>query len=167
MLKNFKLSCFIFSLLAFTASIPIMLIEKDYIFAVFLWMILFLGGGTIPIIQGIMISSLKPELRASANSISNTLSNLLGFLPAPFIYGVIYDNTKDTQPKLAMSMVLSYSGIGVILIGIAMFFRYKNWEEIVRRNIKTTNKDKSEEKDSLLSKSLQEKKYSDEQIKTF
>jgi hypothetical protein len=103
-------------------------VSSEVLFSFLLTSILFFGGAIIPVIQGIMISSLKQDLRAAGNSISNIFQNLLGFLPAPFVYGIIYENTKNTQPKLAMIIILSYSLIGVIFIGLTMIFRYKYWE---------------------------------------
>lgn len=140
--------CLIFGICAFSSTIPVSFVENKYIFAIILWSVLFFGGAIIPNIQGIMISSLQPDLRAAGNSLSNILQNLFGFLPAPFVYGIIYEYSKSTQPKLAMIVVLSYSIIGVIFIGIAMIFRYKYWEEFKKRGLKSEENEK--EKEDLL-----------------
>lgn len=126
--KHSILFCFLFSIFAFLFSLPVGFVSSEVLFSFLLTSILFFGGAIIPVIQGIMISSLKQDLRAAGNSISNIFQNLLGFLPAPFVYGIIYENTKKTQPKLAMIIILSYSLIGVIFIGLTMIFRYKYWE---------------------------------------
>ena len=145
---------FVFALLSVISSIPIRMISDLTSFGICLWSILFFGGMAIPSIQGIMISSLSKELRASGNSISNILQNLLGFIPAPFVYGVIYENTKSNDPKLAMTLCLGYSMLGVIFVGIAMFFRYKNWKINKRneRNSSYLKNDLSNEDDCLIKK---------------
>lgn len=142
--------CLIFGICAFSSTIPVSFVDNKYIFSVILWSVLFFGGAIVPNIQGIMISSLQPNLRAAGNSLSNILQNSLGFLPAPFVYGIIYDYTKSTQPKLAMIVILSYSIVGVIFIGIAMIFRYKYWEEFKKRGLK--NEEIEKEKEDLLEK---------------
>jgi len=137
--------CFIFGICAFSSTIPVSFVDNKYIFAVILWSVLFFGGAIIPNIQGIMISSLQPNLRAAGNSLSNILQNSLGFLPAPFVYGVIYEYSKSSQPKLAMIVVLSYSIVGVMFICISMIFRYKHWDEYRKRGILNENSNENED----------------------
>lgn len=88
-----------------------------------------------------MISSLSPENRAAGNSISNILQNLIGFLPAPFVYGMIFESTKKTDPKLAMGITLWYSCIGIVFIVISAFFRYRKYREkvLIKSNIEIPN----------------------------
>ena len=123
--KHSLIYCFVFSGLAFICTIPVKYASGVYSFGIILWGVLFFGGAVIPNLQGVMISSLKKHLRASGNSISNIFQNLLGFLPAPFLYGLIYQHTKDSDPKLAMALTLWYSLAGFSLIGLAMVLRYK------------------------------------------
>lgn len=147
--KSSIVYCLIFSVSGFLSSIPVGFIDNIWTFSICLWSILFFGGAVIPNIQGIMISSLTPDLRASGNSISNTIQNLLGFLPAPIVYGLIYDKTKSINPKIAMVSVLFYSVVGMICIVLVMYYRYKNWEEYLMRqalfNSKTNMKKKEKE----------------------
>lgn len=138
--KSSIVYCLIFSVSGFLSSIPVGFIDNIWTFSLCLWSILFFGGAVIPNIQGIMISSLTPDLRASGNSISNTIQNLLGFLPAPIVYGLIYDKTKGVNPKIAMVSVLLYSVVGMICIGLVLFYRYKNWEEYLMRMVKFNGK---------------------------
>ncbi len=42
----------------------------------------------MPAVMGLMISSVPKKLRAFANSTASLFHNLLGYLPAPFIYGL-------------------------------------------------------------------------------
>lgn len=52
---------------------------------------LFCGGLMLPGIMGMMLNTVDENLKTTANSIANTSFNLFGFLPAPYIYGLISD----------------------------------------------------------------------------
>lgn len=124
----------IFALCAFASSLPINVATTIEEYGACLWAVLFFGGAVIPNVQGIMISSLDNQLRAAGNSVSNILQNLLGFLPAPFVYGIIFQNTKDTNPRCAMMVTLMYSLVGVGFIAAAMYYRSKNWAKMPLKN---------------------------------
>lgn len=111
--------------LALSCALPIKQIDNIYTFGLCLWGVLFFGGGVIPNIQGIMISSLNTDLRAPGNSISNIMQNAFGYLPAPFIYGVIYKYTKSYDQKLAFAITLWYTGVGVLFMAISLYYRFK------------------------------------------
>ncbi len=117
----------VFAGLALLSTVPIRQIDNIYTFGVCLWAVLFFGGGTIPSIQGIMISSLSTDLRASGSSFSNLMQNAFGYLPAPFIYGIIYKHSKNFDQKLAFALTLWYSGVGLLLFGLSMYFRFKKF----------------------------------------
>ena len=81
--------CLITSLFAASIGITVPLLN-DYIWAfVALWFFLFLGGITLPLLMGIMLSSCEPELRPKANALANLNFNIMGYLPGPFVYGTI------------------------------------------------------------------------------
>ena len=44
----------------------------------------------MPVLTGILLNMVPPSLRTLANSIANLVYNLLGYLPAPFVYGIVY-----------------------------------------------------------------------------
>ena len=122
-----------FALLAFMCSLPIKKIENVYSFGFCLWTVLFFGGAVIPNVQGIMISSLKPDLRAAGNSISMIMQCILGYIPAPFIYGFIYNLNKDTDKKAAFAFILWYSVVGVILFSLSLYYRFQLFEKLEKQ----------------------------------
>ena len=82
------------SFLASSCSIPIGYLHEPHHYVhvtILLWLLLFGGGFILPCATGIMLNTVKEELRTSANSIANIWCNLLGFLPAPYVYGLIAD----------------------------------------------------------------------------
>jgi hypothetical protein len=118
----------ILSFLAAGASIPIPFATGVISFTIILWLVLFFGGAILPPITGIIISSLPAEHRGSANSINFFSSNLLGYLPAPFVYGALNDyfkNLSDPMPKLAFICCMYYSFGGFIILTFAVIFRKK------------------------------------------
>ena len=54
--------------------------------------------------------------------------NLLGFLPAPFVYGILNDS-NHSHPRLAFWITLNYSFIGCMLILIAAIMRFNTFNE--------------------------------------
>jgi MFS family permease len=58
-----------------------------------IWFEFFCGGFSMPVLLAIMINSVPPSGRTTANSVANFFYNLLGYLPAPYVYGVVYDLT--------------------------------------------------------------------------
>ncbi len=58
---------------------------------------------------------------------------MLGFLPAPYIYGKIFEATKKTKPKLGMALSFYYTLIGTSLILIGMILRYKEFKDMEQR----------------------------------
>lgn len=147
----------VFVSLAMASGLPVRVADTLYTFALILWGILFFGGASIPSIQGVMISSLKPDQRASGYSISNIFLNGLGFLPAPFLYGFIYELSKKNDPKLAMMVTLYSSAVGAVFIVLAMMYRLKHWDRLnektnnpLEENEKLINNDKNNESELKL-----------------
>ena len=99
--------------------VPFFSEKKDFYFVGLLfWGILFFGGFILPPVTGIMINSVPDDQKASANSVANLVYNLLGYLPAPVIYGFIATFTKTPGPgpnksRWAMAALL-YSTIFTI-----------------------------------------------------
>lgn len=77
------------------------------------WAVLCNGALLLPIVVGVMLTKVEPEMRATANSFANFMYNLLGFFPSPFIYGLAIE--LSGQPKT------SHWGIAVIMVGCCIF----------------------------------------------
>lgn len=76
------------------------------------WTVLCLGALVLPIIIGVMLTKVEPELRATANSFANFMYNILGFFPSPFVYGLAIE--LSGHPKT------SHMGIAVITVGCGL-----------------------------------------------
>jgi len=58
------------------------------------WGILFFGGFILPPVTGIMLNSVPDSQKASANSVANLTYNMLGYFPAPVVYGFVATFTE-------------------------------------------------------------------------
>ena len=86
--KAQKLQAYVGSLALF-AALPIPWINEFYQVAILFWLLLFFGGFVLPSVTGIMINSVGEYQKTSANSVANICYNLVGYLPAPGLYGFV------------------------------------------------------------------------------
>ena len=69
----------------------------------------------LPGIMGIMLNTVDENLKTTANSIANTSFNLFGFLPSPYVYGLISDvgdvigGNKRAAMKVNMTLPAVFS----------------------------------------------------------
>lgn len=109
----------------FAVAVPLVNDVEHFVFL--LWLVLFFGGGVLPVITGIIISCLPKHLAASGNSFTILIGNLFGYLPAPYIYGMFTDVFKD-KGQIGMVFTMWYSFVGVAFMGVAAYYRYRYWE---------------------------------------
>ena len=126
--KNSMLFCLIFAFFASIFAFFVPLTRNINLFIFLLWLVLFFGGGIVPIMTGISISVLPRTLQVSGNSLQSLTSNLFGYLPAPFIYGVFTDFYKD-KGKFGMMFNMYYSFVGVGLLGIVTFIKFQEKDD--------------------------------------
>ena len=97
-------------------SICFFFITDVKIFAVAIWIFLFFGSSIVPCIAGSIISSLPVELKGSGYSLQNIIVNIFGYSPAAYVYGSLYEYTKNIYPTLSFSVCLGFSFFGLLLI---------------------------------------------------
>lgn len=118
------------SVFAIFVSVPIPYLgyETQWLQIVFLWIMLFCGGMMLPAIMGMMLNSVDESLKTTANSIANTSFNVFGFLPSPYIYGLISDagevvgGNKRNAMKLNMTLPAVFA---TLLVSHAFIFKKK------------------------------------------
>lgn len=138
--KESSMLCFILGISASIFAFVIPLMSNLIYIIVYLWLVLFFGGGIVPPLTGIIITSVPKELAASGNSITNFIANLFGYLPAPYVYGVLSDIFKD-KGQIGMTFTLWYSFIGLLFFGLGMHYRLAAEdpkERIIHNNIEAT-----------------------------
>jgi MFS family permease len=109
--------------------LPVYVLNELWTISLMLWLLLFFGGSTIPILQGITISSLPHSLRASGNSICNLSIYTLGFSLAPLFYGAVFDWTEKKDPKISFVVTLSWGLASLIFSVICGIYRYRRFND--------------------------------------
>jgi hypothetical protein len=116
-------ACFKISVLAGLSGIFLPLIDNFYLFVFLMWFLLFFGASIVPGLTGIMLSSTPEKTKEIANSITHLCYNLLGYLPSPFLYGLVCRYTGGVTSRYGLAFILLWSYFGVIFLFIARFFR--------------------------------------------
>lgn len=70
-------------------TIPIPIVNSIYYFIPLVFALLFFGSSLTPSLTGLMLSTVPEYQRAAANSVAQFFYNLMGWMPAPFIYGLV------------------------------------------------------------------------------
>ena len=96
----------------------------------------------VPLNTGLIIWSMPNNLKGFGNGISNLMTTILGKLPAPFIYGYLQYNLKKFNKKIGMIFLMTFSFLGVIYLGLATIFRYKNSYLEIEKICEDNKKDK-------------------------
>ena len=115
--------CIVGSWIVTAASLPICFIENNTIVFVLLWIMFFTGGIIMPLLTGCMLSVVEPENRPQANSLANTMYNLLGFFPAPFIYGFISEYTGGSTSKWGMISTMLVAPPASCFVMLAFYYK--------------------------------------------
>ena len=100
-------------------------------FSVCVMTILYLifNSSALPLVQGILISCVDPELAATGFAIASILTQSLTSGATPFLYGVINDRYKHKYPWLAMVSVMSLQFVAVPCLVILAILRNKKFDE--------------------------------------
>lgn len=119
--KKAILTSFGMLLIAIIVGSPLPFINTFWVFAVDMWLLLFVGAFAIPTLTGMMLASVEEHDRTKANSLSQFLNNSLGFLPAPAIYGQINALTGGEDSRWGLIFSCSMTYVSIILFATAAF----------------------------------------------
>jgi MFS family permease len=87
-------------------GLPVPFLDNYRAFQVLVWLLLFFGGFIVPVVTGILLTSVKPLERTIANSVANLSYNVLGYLPSPFVYGFVCTLTGGTQSRYGIGLLM-------------------------------------------------------------
>jgi MFS family permease len=91
--------CLFVGILATCVAIPMPMVNQFWAFIVLFWFLLLFGGFMMPNLTGILLNSVPARERAMANSIANFVYNGFGYLPAPYLYGLVAEWTREEGDK--------------------------------------------------------------------
>ena len=116
----------IISVSCFASAAPIPFLSNFPAISALIWFLLFFGGTLLPFITGLMLETVPKDMLTTANSLANLNYNLLGYLPAPVVFGAIYDSGPGKQGRLAMGALMFTTAIPVATLGISTYFILRN-----------------------------------------
>lgn len=105
-------------------------------FVIMLWFLLFFGASIMPSITGIIMSSVDKSLKYKAISTQQVISNLLGYLPAPFVYGFICNITGGEDSPYGMMVILYWCFFALLFAAIAKFWKQKGDDKATKALLK-------------------------------
>ena len=110
---------------AIAAGVPCPLTRDFQVAIALFWVVLFAGAFILPIMTGVLLTVVEPELKEQANSIANLSYNLFGYLPAPTIYGYMNQLDGDTKVEhdksnYGMLLLLWFTVPATICVGLLM-----------------------------------------------
>ena len=73
------------------ASLPMSFLINPYAFIACVWIVMYCHGFIEPIFTGILLNSVGSEEGATASSVLIFMQMILGFVPAPYAYGLLVD----------------------------------------------------------------------------
>jgi MFS family permease len=95
--------------------------------SILLWFVLFFGGAMMPGLTGIMMVSVPPYLRAFGNSNGEIIKNILGYLPAPFLYG--WFNSMFGE-RAGIKLIMYWGLWAPFLLLLGSIHRYRQLKKI-------------------------------------
>ena len=130
-------ACFKISIIAAICGIFLPFIDIVILFVIFMWLLLFFGGSITPGLTGIMIASIPENSKEIGNSITQLFYNLIGYLPAPFIYGLVCKYTGGSESRWGLGVLVLWAVIGVLFLLFAKCSEFKEeLHNISQDNIK-------------------------------
>ena len=106
--------CLICMGIALLSDLPAPWATTWWLFVILVWFTFFFGGAVVPVITGIMVHSLSNKVKKLGVPIAVVLSNCLGYLPAPVVYGYVCDVTG--VPSSGMLVALYWSALGILFL---------------------------------------------------
>ena len=122
-------ACFKISIIAAGCGIFLPFFDITVVFVIFMWLLLFFGGSITPGLTGIMIASIPENSKEIGNSLSQLFYNLIGYLPSPFIYGLVCKYTGGSKSRWGLGILVLWGVFGVICLYFAKKFEFEIYGE--------------------------------------
>lgn len=127
-------ACCKLTFIAFVCSCLLPIFNIPIIFVVLMWLLLFFESSVTPGLTGLMISSIQDNYKELGNSITQLCYNLIGFLPSPYIYGLVCSYTGGDDSKWGLSVIILWSFFGFISLMFARLY-FKEGSEIEEEDV--------------------------------
>ena len=127
--------CFHSSVIAGCCGMPLPLCSNYWTFTLLMWFTLFFGGSIMPGLTGILLNSLDANMKEAGNSITQIIYNLIGYFPAPFLYGLVCNLTGGKKSKWGLIMLMSFTVVGMFYLKKANDFQEENFYNGLSKSI--------------------------------
>ena len=107
---------------------PLPFVPNTIVTVILVWIQFFCGGFCLPALMSMQINNVPQSTKTTANSVANGVYNLLGYLPAPYVYGLVYDATGGADSHWGM---FSLECVGVLVNVMMLAVLYKDKREAV------------------------------------
>jgi MFS family permease len=114
------------AIMCVVSAAPIPFLTNFWAFIVFLWFLLFFGGFNMPAFSGMMLECVDNKFKATGNAIANLSYNLIGFLPAPSVYGFVYEYGEGGNARAAMATLMFTPILSFTFVMLAACLIIKN-----------------------------------------
>ena len=147
-------ACFKISIIAAFCGIFLPIVNYPIIFIIFMWLLLFFGGSITPGLTGIMIASIPENSKEIGNSITQLFYNLIGYLPSPFIYGLVCKYTGGSESRWGLGVLILWGIFGVCSLFFARkydfsFYETENYNEMEKIKEYFLRKEENEDNEIL------------------
>ena len=92
-----------------------------------------------PVIQGYLIKTIPKSIKGIGVGLDMIVSTFLGKIPGPVIYGALEDKYLNENRALAWQICMCYFYVGVIIVFILCYFKYK--EEAIKDSVEVKLED--------------------------
>ena len=92
-----------------------------------------------PVIQGYLIKTIPKSIKGIGVGLDMIVSTFLGKIPGPVIYGALEDKYSNENRALAWQICMCYFYVGVIIVFILCYFKYK--EEAIKDSVEVKLED--------------------------
>ena len=92
-----------------------------------------------PVIQGYLIKTIPKSIKGIGVGLDMIVSTFLGKIPGPVIYGALEDKYLNENRALAWQICMCYFYVGVIIVFILCYFKYK--EEAIKDSVEVKIED--------------------------
>lgn len=126
--ENKNASCGLLVFHAITCLFGVSMLTMDAFvpFCLCLLMYFIFSSAALPMIQGILISSVPLHAKGTSFGFSNVVATLFISGPAPVVYGIINDHYKNSSKKMGMMFLMGLCCSGLLFIILMHVFRMES-----------------------------------------
>jgi len=115
-----------FALVTLFSSFVVIYSDTATFMCIGLFLFFFFASALLPIVAGYVVSSIPKEHKGAGSSLNLLITNLLGNLPGPILYGFLKDTFKESNPRLPWKIIIHMFTLGFLASLGSAFFRYKS-----------------------------------------